>query len=368
MNKKKIVVCPDSFKGTMSSLDVAEIIATEIYLNLSDAEVYTVPIADGGEGTLECYRRAVAGRMVGIQTRNSNFKPVGGEYYLTRDNAIIESAKVIGLFQTEDKNPMRTTSYGVGKLIEDALKRTRNIVLTLGGSSTNDGGTGIAAALGARFLDNDGKEFIPTGATLINIDKIDASALPQINLTCMCDVNNPLYGKTGAAYVFAPQKGASPKTVQLLDEGLVHLSKIIKRDLGVDVSAIEGGGAAGGIAAGMVAFFGAKLKSGIETMLDTIHFDDIISDSIMIFTGEGRLDSQTMKGKAIDGIVKRAKKYDIPVIAICGQIEMGFDLKSSGLALAIATGRAGEALDSNHDYKADLKNTTAALIKKLSGK
>ncbi len=363
---KKILICPDSFKGTISSVDAAELLAEAIHDTMPLAKVYMVPIADGGEGTLECFRRAIAGSMISVQTRNSNFKPIGGEYYLTPDRAIIESAKVIGLPATEDKNPSRTTSYGVGQLISDAAKRTNNIVLTLGGSSTNAGGCGIAAALGVEFYNAQGKTFIPTGATLRYIDRIDASkAVRNFKLTCMCDVTNPLYGENGAAFVFAPQKGATYAMVKELDEGLRHFAEIIERDLRVDVSTIEGGGAAGGIAAGMVAFFGAELKSGIEIMLDAVHFDELLADSKLVITGEGRLDSQSFAGKAIDGIVRHSAEKGVPVIAICGQIEMGFDLKDSGLMLAIGCTRDGEKPMAGHDYRVDLKNTAINLFKKL---
>lgn len=364
-SSKKIIICPDSFKGTMDSVEAAETIAEAIRDALPTAEVYLLPIADGGEGTLECFRRSHAGSMVCVQTRNSNFKAVNAEYFLTPDSAVIESAKVIGLFRTEFKNPMRTTSYGVGSLIADALKHTNKIVLTLGGSSTNDGGCGIAAALGARFLNAEGRAFIPTGATLKEIADIDISAMPSFDLTCMCDVKNPMYGKNGAAYVFAPQKGADYIMVKELDHGLRHLAEVIKKSLGADVGEIEGGGAAGGIAAGMVAFAGAKLMSGIEIILESVCFDGLLDNAKLVITGEGRLDSQSVQGKVIDGITRHAKAKNVPVIAICGQIEMGFDLKNSGLALAIASGRSDEKLDKNHDYKKDLYDTAFNLFSSL---
>lgn len=364
---KKILICPDSFKGTISSVEASEILAEAVLSTMPLAKTYMVPIADGGEGTLECFRRAVAGSIISVQTRNSNFKPISGEYYLTPEFAIIESAKVIGLPQTEDKNPSRTTSYGVGQLISDAARRNGNVILTLGGSSTNDGGCGIAAALGVKFFDGQGKPFIPTGATLCNIDKIDTAEVQKdFNLTCMCDVVNPLYGENGAAYVFAPQKGATYSMAKKLDEGLKHLAEVIKRDLHIDVSNLSGGGAAGGIAAGMVAFFGAKLKSGIEIMLEAVHFDELLADSKLVVTGEGRLDSQSFSGKAIDGIVRHSAARGVPVIAICGQIEIGFDLKNSGLALAIACSHDGDKIINGHDYRADLKTTALNLFKKLS--
>lgn len=346
-------------------MDVADTIADAIHEVMPLAGLTLLPIADGGEGTLECFRRSIAGSLVCVQARSSNFKMLNAEYFLTPDRAIIESARVIGLSITEDKNPNRTTSYGVGQIIADALRHTDNVVLTLGGSSTNDGGCGIAAALGVQFLNADGKTFIPTGATLRYIKSIDVSGAPKFNLTCMCDVKNPLYGFNGAAFVYAPQKGATPAMTKELDDGLMHLSEVIKSSLGVDVSTIEGGGAAGGIAAGMVAFFNAKLQSGIEVMLETTNFDALLDNAKLVITGEGRLDSQSLSGKVINGVINHSKAKGVPVVALCGQIELGFDIHTSGLAMAMATSRPDQALDVNRNYKKELFDTTVALFEKL---
>lgn len=364
---KKFVVCPDAFKGTLSAVEAAEILAAAVRKYFPEAEVCVLPLADGGEGTIDCYRRSIPGRMVSAQARNSNFRPVFAEYYLTSESAVVESAKIVGLADTGLKDPARTTTYGIGMVIKDALKHTENVSLALGGSSTNDGGTGMAAALGVRFFNSVGREFVPTGETLSEIGEIDMTGAEKFNLTCMCDVKNPLCGRNGAAYVYAPQKGADPAMVKRLDKGLSHLASIIMRDIGTDVSALKGGGAAGGAGAGAAAFFGATLKSGIETMLDAARFDEIIKGADLIITGEGRLDSQTMKGKAIHGVLGRAKKRNVPVAAVCGQIELGFDLKASGLAVATASGRPGEPLSATKDYAGDLQAAAEALFKNLSG-
>ena len=208
MENKQILICPDSFKGTLTAEEVADTIEKAIKDVSPAANTRVLPIADGGEGTLECFRRALTGRLISVRTRNSNFRPCTAEYLLSPVCAIVESAKAIGLASTEFKNPAKTTSYGVGVIIDDALMRTKDIVLALGGSSTNDGGAGIAAALGVKFFDKSGETFIPTGGTLKNIEKIDVKNAQKFNLTCMCDVDNPLCGETGASYVFAPQKGA----------------------------------------------------------------------------------------------------------------------------------------------------------------
>jgi glycerate kinase len=366
MEKKKIVICSDSFKGTMTSIDVTDTIASAIRDTLPQTEIVEIPIADGGEGTVDCYRRASRGRLACVQARNSNFKLVNAEYFLTASTAIIESASVVGLAQTEDKNPAKTTSYGIGQLIADALKHTKSIILALGGTSTNDGGCGIAAALGARFFNAAGDAFVPTGGTLTEIERIDISAMPEIEMTCMCDVINPMYGRDGAAFVYAPQKGADLYMVQLLDDGLKHLSKKIIEATGKDVSNVVGGGAAGAIAAGMVAFCNAELKSGISVMLDTVNFDERIEGADLIITGEGKLDCQSFQGKVIDGILDRAVDRNIPVIAICGQVDRSVNIEASGLTLAIATSD-GVALkkESRRDYKNELYNAVVKLLKKI---
>ena len=359
---KQIVICPDSFKGTLPADVAAEIIERAVNDAVPSTKTFAMPIADGGEGTLDCFRRALSGRIIGVQTRNANFRPCNATYLLTPQCAVIESAKAIGLASTEFRNPARTTSYGVGLMMADALKRTKSITLALGGSSTNDAGAGIAAALGAVFYDDKGNPFVPTGGTLINVNSIDISAIPPADVTCMCDVDNPLYGERGAAYVFSPQKGADYAMVKKLDDGLKHFADVIKRDVGSDVSEIPGGGAAGGIAAGLVAFCGAKLKSGIDIMLDLTKFDDLLGTASMVVTGEGRLDSQSTGGKAISGIVRRAAAHNVPVIAICGQIEPGFDLEKSGLSLAIATSPFNTPLSPGRNYAKELYDTAYNLF------
>lgn len=365
MENKQILICPDSFKGTLTAEEIADTIEKAIKDVSPAANTRVLPIADGGEGTLECFRRALTGRLISVRTRNSNFRPCTAEYLLSPVCAIVESAKAIGLASTEFKNPAKTTSYGVGVIIDDALMRTKDIVLALGGSSTNDGGAGIAAALGVKFFDKSGETFIPTGGTLKNIEKIDVKNAQKFNLTCMCDVDNPLCGETGASYVFAPQKGADYMMVKDLDDGLKHYASVIKRDVGVDVENLKGGGAAGGIAAGMVAFFNAKLTSGIDVMLDGTGFDSLLKDAAFVVTGEGKLDNQTLDGKAISGLTRHAKKFGVPVIAICGQIAMGFDLEKSGLALATATSPENTPLLPSRNYKQELYDAAVKLFKNL---
>jgi len=245
--------------------------------------------------------------------------------------AVIEMASCAGLPLVKDKlNPLLTTTYGVGELMIAAWEKgCRKMIIGLGGSSTNDGGCGAAVALGIRFLDNSGNEFIPTGGSLNKIHKIDVTNIhPLINETqiiTMCDIDNPLYGENGAAYVFGPQKGVEAITVQNLDQVIRKLSRCIKSDLNKQVSDIPGSGAAGGMGGGMVAFFNSKLQSGIETILDIAKFDELVKDCDLVITGEGRIDSQTLRGKVPIGVAKRAKKLDIPVLCVVGSIGDGIE-------------------------------------------
>lgn len=318
----KIIVAPDSFKGTLSACKVAEIMCVAVCDVLPDAEVIAVPTSDGGEGTIE----ALCAKKIQTVASNPFFEPINTFYGDFKGCAVIESAACCGLpLSAGRENPSLTTTYGVGEFIKKALDDGyTDIIAALGGSSTNDAGCGMAAALGVRFTGDDG-EFIPTGGTLKAVRHIDISHLDlrirNATVTAMCDIINPLYGKNGAAYIFAPQKGADEEMVICLDEGLRHISSVIKRDLGIDVSSLEGAGAAGGMGAGVVAFLGGRLKSGIDIVLDAAGFDDMLCGASLVLTGEGRFDSQSLDGKVICGIAKRTKKAGIPLIAVAGSIE-----------------------------------------------
>ncbi len=331
---KKILVMPDSFKGSLSSIEVCDIMSNRIRAFYPSCEIKAVPIADGGEGSIDCFLNALAGKRINAICKDPLGENMVGEYALIHNDktAIIEMANCAGLtLMKDEKKPLETGTYGVGQLILDAaLKNVNKVIVALGGSSTTDGGAGAAAALGVKFYDKNGQEFIPVGGTLINIDRIDVSHMIQevknIEFVTMCDIDNPMYGKTGAAYIFGPQKGANQNDIELLDAGLEHFSKIIKRDIGIDVSEIPGSGAAGGMGAGMVAFLNSKLTMGIDVVLDIINFDELIKDTDMIFTGEGRLDEQSLRGKVVIGIAKRVKKHSIPVVAVVGQTTLSVDL------------------------------------------
>ena len=322
---RKFLLIPDSFKGTMSSKRICEIMTEGINKHYPCAEVISIPVADGGEGSVECFLSAVGGELIRCGAVDPFFEKMDSFYGLINDGktAVIEMAACAGLPLVEDrKDPMRATTYGVGLLIKDAaLRGVERIILGLGGSATNDLGCGAAAALGIEFYGKDGR-FIPTGRGLSDIERIDIGGilpeLKNIDITLMCDVKNTVFGRNGAAYVYAPQKGATPEEVEILDLGLRHACDIIRRDLGKDLSDLAGGGAAGAMAGGMVAFFDASVKMGIEVVLDTVSFDSLLDGADAVFTGEGKIDSQSLEGKVVCGVAKRAAAKCVPVIAVVG--------------------------------------------------
>ena len=372
---KKVIFMPDSFKGTMSSSEICAIMKEQVLAHFPDCKTMSIPVADGGEGTVECFIEAMNGERVTLTAKGPYMEDIES-FYATVDGgktAIIEMAATASLPMVLGReNPCLTTTFGVGQLIRDAVaKGCKKIVVGLGGSCTNDMGAGAAAGAGAVFYDADGNTFVPTGSTLHKIAKIDVSAIKKllegIEITAMCDIDNPLYGETGAAYVFSPQKGADPDTVKLLDENLREGAETVKKELGIDVADIPGAGAAGGMGAGMVAFFGATLKPGIETVLDTVGFEDIAKDADFIFTGEGRIDSQSLRGKVVIGIAGRAKAINVPVIAIVGDIgdnmEPAYDM---GVSAIYSINRvAVDFSKAKHRSKSDLALTVDTVMRTL---
>ena len=324
---KKILLVPDSFKGTLSSKRICEIMSERIKAHFPHAEAIAIPVADGGEGSVDCFLSATSGELIKCPSVNPLFEEMEGFYGLVGggSTAIVEMAACAGLPLIEErKDPMAATTYGVGLLIKDAVSRgATEIILGLGGSATNDFGCGAAAALGIEFYDENGERFIPTGGTLSRVARIERgeNALGKVKLTLMCDVKNPVYGERGAAYVYAPQKGATPEQVKELDEGLRHMVDIARRELGTDVSELLGGGAAGAMAGGMAAFFGATIRMGIDAVLDTVGFDRLLCGVDLVFTGEGKLDAQSLQGKVVCGVATRAQKMGVPVIAVVGGVE-----------------------------------------------
>lgn len=324
---KKCIVISDSFKGSLSSSQICDIARQTVPRVFPDAELISIPVADGGEGTVSCFIEAIDAFPVTIRVSGPFGKPMDATYARKGSAAIIEMSSCAGLpLVTTCRDPEKTTTYGVGELIAHAVRSgASHIILGLGGSATNDGGCGCAAALGVRFLNADGKEFIPTGGTLRDVAHIDDTAcrelLKGVSVTAMCDVNNPLCGPMGAAHIFGPQKGANASCVQRLDEGLLHLSHIWKNELHADVLDMPGAGAAGGFGGGACVFLHAELKSGIETVLDMVAFNTLLDGTDYVITGEGKLDEQSINGKVISGIAARTAAHHIPLIAIVGCVD-----------------------------------------------
>lgn len=348
---EKILLVPDSFKGTLSSRQVCQVMAGQLRRFFPQAQVKSIPVADGGEGSVEAFLAAAGGERRTRTVTGPFGEPVEAFYGILGDGrtAVIEMAACAGLPLAEGRlNPERATTYGVGELLLAAKEAgCTKAILGLGGSCTNDGGAGAAATLGAKFTRADGAAFIPTGGTLGEIAALDVSpvaqALQGMELTAMCDIDNPLYGEAGAAAVFAPQKGADAAMVARLDAGLRHLGQVSARCLGRDFSHLPGAGAAGGLGFGMAAFCGAQLRMGIDAVLDAVGFDSLLPGTDVVFTGEGKIDSQSARGKVVSGVAARCRKAGVPVVAVVGQIGQGFEeMYQQGLTAVFSINRAAQ--------------------------
>ena len=348
---EKILLVPDSFKGTLSSRQVCQVMAGQLRRFFPQAQVKSIPVADGGEGSVEAFLAAAGGERRTRTVTGPFGEPVEAFYGVLGDGrtAVIEMAACAGLPLAEGRlNPERATTYGVGELLLAAKEAgCTKAILGLGGSCTNDGGVGAAAALGAKFTRADGAAFVPSGGTLGEIAALDVSpvaqALQGMELTAMCDIDNPLYGEAGAAAVFAPQKGADAAMVARLDAGLRHLGQVSARCLGRDFSHLPGAGAAGGLGFGMAAFCGAQLRMGIDAVLDAVGFDSLLPGTDMVFTGEGKIDSQSARGKVVSGVAARCRKAGVPVVAVVGQIGQGFEeMYQQGLTAVFSINRAAQ--------------------------
>ena len=365
---KKCVVVSDSFKGTVSSREICEIAQRVIPRHFPACEVVCIPVADGGEGTVDCFIQAMGAQRVEVTVTNALGEKSAAAYARIGELAIIEMAAAAGLPQVGAlRCPGTATTYGVGELIAHAAHSgCRKILLGLGGSATNDGGCGCAAALGVRFYDADGQSFVPVGDTLGRIARIDTAKadelLRSVEITVMCDVTNPLYGPTGAAYVFAPQKGADAEKVKSLDAGLRHFGDVIRSQLGIDVSRMPGAGAAGGMGAGCVALLGGMIQSGIDAVLDVTGFDRQLEGADLVITGEGRIDSQSADGKVVSGVARRTRAKGVPLIAIAGGIaDSAGAVYDIGVSAMFSTDRAALPVDmlgarSPGDYEATLSD------------
>jgi len=325
----KIVLAPDSFKGSLSSTEAAEAMARGVRKVLPEAELVLLPLSDGGEGLVESLVVASRGEVVECEVTGPLGTPVKAKLGLMGGGktAVIEMAQASGLILVpeEERNPLVTTTFGTGELIAKALDLgCEHLIIGIGGSATNDGGMGMAQALGVRFLDEQGELLGSGGAELARLAEIDVSRrdprLDEVRIEVACDVTNPLTGPQGASHIYGPQKGATPAMVELLDAALNRYDQILKRDLGKDVGRIPGAGAAGGLGAGLMALLGGKLVSGIELVLDVLDFEGKAEGADLVLTGEGRFDGQSAYGKVPMGVAKRSRALDIPVVVIAGTV------------------------------------------------
>jgi glycerate kinase len=328
---KKIVIASDSFKGSLSSLEVAEAAENAIRSILPDCEIVKVDVADGGEGTMEALCRIHGGHKLTLEVNDPLGRPVDASYLILADGstAVIEMAAASGLplLHPDERNPLLTSTYGTGQLIADALGRgCRKFLIGIGGSATNDAGIGMLEALGVRFYDAEGKVLPGRGDSLNKVETIDMSGvleeLPESEFIVACDVESPFCGPEGAAFVYAPQKGATAQMVKDLDEGMYSFSRLIYQKTGTDVKNIKGAGAAGGLGGTLRAFMNADLKKGADMLLDAVSFDRAIEGADLIITGEGCIDGQTLTGKLPYTVAQRASSRNIPIIAICGRAEV----------------------------------------------
>lgn len=365
---KKCIIIPDSFKGTMSSMEVCEIMARSVKNRFEDCCVMEIPVADGGEGTVDCFLRAREGEKIYALVNDAYGHEMKGFYARFGKTAVIEMAAVAGMVSNSRRDTLNASTYGVGQLIDHAiLAGAEKVVIGLGGSCTSDAGCGMAAALGMRFLDSKGNEFVPVGKDLDRIATIDdrniKEKLEGIEICCMCDTNKVMYGADGAAHIYAPQKGANPNEVILLDDNLKKLAKLIEDQLEVDVSRIAGGGAAGAMGAGATAFMNADLKPGIEYIMDIVGFEEKLEGADCVFTGEGSFDTQSLSGKAVCGIASRAAVHHVPVIVVAGRNRSGsHDLKDYGIAAVYETAETEDFEEIRKTCREDLASTMDTVL------
>ncbi|AZO96590.1 glycerate kinase [Halocella sp. SP3-1] len=362
----RVMIAPDSFKGSLTALEVANHIKKGILKVFPNAEVLKVPMADGGEGTVQSLVDATDGEIIVKDVTGPLGDKVAASFGILGNGktAVIEMATASGLpLVPEDKaDPSITTTYGTGELIKHALDQgIKELIIGIGGSATNDAGVGMAQALGASFRDEDGLEIGFGGGELDKIKEIDLSNLDkrikEININVACDVTNPLYGPEGAAYIYGPQKGADQKMVELLDKNLRYFAEVVKKSLNIDLQSIPGAGAAGGLGAGLFAFLKAELKSGVDIVLEANKFEEKLSGVNLVITGEGKIDGQTVQGKTPVGVAKKAKEKNIPVIAVAGMvaesaeevyqagIDTCFSITQRPLTLEEAMNKSGEWLE-----------------------
>ena len=346
----KIVIAPQAFKGSLSALNVANAVQKGVRRIFPDAQILTCPVADGGDGTLETLVESSGGKIMETNVADPTGKSIVAQWGAMGDGntAVIEMARTSGLalLTLEERDPLNATTYGLGEIIVSALnKGFRKFIVGIGGSATNDAGAGMAQALGIRLMDREGRNLVFGGAALQNLSVIDTSSIDQrvleSNFQIACDVNNPLTGPEGASAVYGPQKGATEENVRQLDSALGVFAEVAKRDLGKDISNLEGAGAAGGLGAGMIAFVEGHLRAGVDIVLDTVNLAEKLESADLVITGEGSIDFQTVYNKAPIGVARMAKARGIPTIGISGMLGKNYQIvHNHGIdaALSIANG------------------------------
>lgn len=370
-----VVIAPDSYKECLNAREVADAVRTGWLDGMPDAKITCLPIADGGEGTVEAVVTAAGGTRVTVSVSGPLGERVEAMYGLMQGGkvAILEMAAAsgLGLVPRERRDPCMTSTYGTGELIAHALDAgVEDIIIGVGGSATNDGGAGMAQALGYRLLNKRGEALGPGGARLVQLDRIDGTGrhprLGSVNMYVACDVNNPFCGPSGASAVYGPQKGASPEDVLILDHALSHFSRIVARDLGVDLHDQPGAGAAGGLAGGLMAFTGAKLEQGLELIATLCRLPQAIATADLVITGEGSLDGQSAYGKTPVGVAQLARPYQVPVIALGGRVTSDAEaLLDCGIAALFAITREPQTLEEARLGAADNLRATARHLARL---
>jgi glycerate kinase len=369
----RIVIAPNAFKGSLTALEAAQAIERGIRRIVPDAEPLLLPAADGGDGTLDVLVHGTDGQIFTVEVADPLGRPVQAQFGMLGDGktAVVEMAAASGLrlLTLEERDPASATTFGTGQLIRAALDRgCETLLMGIGGSATVDGGAGIAQALGIRLLDASGNELPRGGAALVNLHAIDRSSqdarLKNLTMIVLCDVDNPLTGKNGAAHIFGPQKGASPAMVEQLDAALAHYADVLRDQTGIAVQTIAGGGAAGGIAAGMVALFGATLEPGAQQVLKLLDFEAQLTGADLVITGEGSLDDQTIHGKAPIVVAQMAKKHAIPVVGLAGRVA-GNAIYAHGIDAALAIVPAPMPLEEAVQQAAALVEDTAERLMRL---
>lgn len=372
-----ILIAPDSFKDSLSAMEVANCIEQGILQVDPSASIQKIPLADGGEGFTEALMQNQGGRRIELEVLDPLLRPISAAYgILNNGTAVIEMAAASGieLLSHDERNPLTTSTFGTGMLIKDAIKKgCRKIIIGIGGSATNDGGLGMARALGYQFLDINGNEIAEGGGAINQLYKINEEhVLTEIKATeilVACDVRNPLTGADGASAIYGPQKGASVEMINLLDSNLEHLATIINNQMNMNVLQIPGGGAAGGLGAGLVAFANGHLQSGFDIVSKQTGLEEAIAKCDLVITGEGRIDGQTAQGKTPWGVAQIAKKYNKPVIGIAGSLGEGFsDLYEQGFQSLFSIAQGPASLQYCIENANNLLKTTAEQVFRIISK